>query len=311
MNRVIIEPLKEDFKVVVQRVTSLEKYYQCPYAFQFWGGYKPATPQKQVESERWLFLGNKVHEILQSYSLDKDHAANLYEVIHDQMALFSTEQELSHFGSMVNAGMESFDYFRDEWIYNIVSTEFHLFTEVECWDILFILTGSADALSKDSDWYYSIIDRKTSKTEYDIDEFTNKIQKYSYPWIAANVVWRDKFKDFSYLVVTKHKQPRKERCPIWLSDNEKSYKKTIAPYDWLIQGKQKNYDITVSSKEVDAFMKDLISDYCDAIRANVWKAKNKIIIDWEETDQKSCIRCSLKENCPAFKTSFSWLEDIF
>ena len=311
MKRVILEPLKDDYKIVVQRVTTLEKFHVCPYAFQFWGWYKPATPDKQVESERWLFLWNKVHELLQSYAINPDYASKSINIILDQMWLVYDEKEVTHFASMINAGMESYNLYRDEWIYNVISTEFHLYIEVECWDILLILTGSADALSQDDKGFYSILDWKTSKTEYDIDEFTGKIQKYSYPRMAANTVWRDKFKDFSYLVVTKHVTPRKERCPIRLADNEEKYTKATTKYDWLIQGKQKDYDLKVTSKEVDAFMKDLISNYCDSIRTNVWKAKNKTLIDWEETSTKQCIWCSLKSNCPAFKTTFSWLEDIF
>ena len=34
MTRIVIEPLKEEYKVVVERTTSLENFFVCPYSYK-------------------------------------------------------------------------------------------------------------------------------------------------------------------------------------------------------------------------------------------------------------------------------------
>lgn len=312
MQRVVLEPLKDDYKVVVQRVTSLEKFHACPYAFKFGWGYTPKTKEKHIENERGLFFGNKFHEYLQSYALNawtKDELnKNQYQIIEQALKKTYEEKEFLHAMKMISAWVTMYDYLHTHDIYNVISTEVKLYVEVEVWDILFILTGSADALSLNKDWTYSVLDWKTSRNEYGLEDVEGKIQKYTYPWIIAKTLWRENLRDFSYLVTTKHMTPRCQRIPIHIND---SGKKTSTEYDRLIRWVNAWHEIEVKSSDVETFMWDLISNYADAVRYDVWKAKNKVIIDETSIDNKQCIRCSLKDNCPAFNTFISQADWIF
>lgn len=312
MQRVIIEPLKDDYKVVVQRVTSLEKFHACPYAFKFGWGYTPKTKEKHIENERGLFFGNKFHEYLQSYALNAGIEGELnktkYKIIDNVLKNTYEEKEYNHAMKMISAWVEMYNHFYIHNIYNVTLTEVKLYVEVEVWDILFILTGSADALSQNQDWTFSVLDWKTSRAEYGLDDVEGKIQKYTYPWIIAQTIWREHLRDFSYLVTTKHMAPRCQRIPIHIND---SGKKTSTEYDWLIRGVNAWHEIEVKGSDVETFMKGLIINYADAIRYDARKSKNKIIIDDMETENKQCIRCSLKDKCPAFNTFTSQFESIF
>lgn len=304
MTRIVIEPLKEEYKVVVERTTSLESFFVCPYSYKNGWGYKPTKVEKQVDSQRTFLTGHKLHEAAQAYALlwPEKYQQWIARVLEQMGKVLRDDKEIGHFVKMINAANEMYSVLSEKYkLYEVFATEYHLYLEIECWDILLILTGTADAIAANWD-KLTFIDWKTSKEEYSMTEIEGKIQKYSYPWMLMNIFGADKLYSFDYLVITKHAKPRCQRIPMYFSPN--NHIKT--EYDWYYRWENLDIDLTISLEEVNSFMVNLIKQFVNANKNDARAAKNTILVDGNVTENKSCIWCCLRNLCPAH----NWLNAL-
>lgn len=316
MQRLILKPLESEYNVLSIRTTNLESYDVCGYYFKYSEWYSPSDPQKIIDNQRGLQLGNILHEVLQSHATNKQLTGSFYPLIDQQLHQMYEGKEYELATSMIETAIWNMDWYYDNKIYNPIATEIKLYLEIEVWKTLVILTGSADVLSEVG-WMYEIIDFKTSKVEYGLDDVMNKIQRYVYSYLLANIFWRDKYKWFSYLVWTKHlRWSRHQRTPIYLTQE---YKWEPCPRDRMIKWECQPYYVQVSQEEIVNYVEDLITRYVDSYNTNTRPAtphKEKIVGDTiVDIETKNCMRCNLRKEgkCPAFaqpKTS-TVLDEIF
>lgn len=319
MSRVILIPLEDEYEIVNIRTTTLESFDNCAYAFKFWEGYKPKDVEKQLQNQHDLQLGNLVHEVMQTHAMSKDKCWALYPIIDMQLKdmYWDNKKQYDLSTGMIENLLNCMERYYEHNIYNVIWCELKLQIEIECWKILLILTGSADALSY-VDGLYSVIDWKTAKTEYKLEDITEKIQRYVYTYILGKTFWFENLKWFDYLGITKHiLWPRHFRNPIYMTTDSKW---EPCPWDWMIQNQSMPYYIDVSQEEITSYVEDLILRYVTSITTNIRPAtpikERKVGEHIAEVDTKMCIRCSLKRDwkCPAFNqqpTFDNILDDIF
>ena len=240
--RVQLKPLQEWYKTIQLRATELESYFTCPFKHKFW--------KQDFSNNDALLFGSLTHAVLQSFFFSEKAGIDTlgilcpkYEdrckTIYDYISLIEADQLHKK--------------------YSLICTEYKCVTEIEMWKYLIILEGTLDAISRDSNWWYTIIDFKTSKAEWKPETYDNKIQKYIYPWLLAQLVGEDNMHTFDYLIFTKHVKPRLQVLKTEMN--------------W---------------PETNEFIFNLLESYCFALENSM---RNPKICH-------TCFFCPVKETCP-------------
>lgn len=243
----IITPLEENYKTIPMRVTEIESFNNCQFKHKFW-------KQEFATNDAFLF-GTLVHSVLQAYFYKPEAGLNTLDLICRQYDAWCST--IYDYISLVENALLPQKY-------NIFTNEYKNIVEIECGKYLIILEGTIDAIGKDSNWWYTLIDFKTSKAEWKPEDYDAKIQKYLYTWMLAQLVGKDMIQSFDYIILTKHVKPRLQ----------------ILSYtpDW---------------EYIDKFVNTLFTDYVNALEVNI---RNPSI-------NKQCFFCPLKSTCPAQTTT--------
>lgn len=217
MKTIIIEPLKEWYKTIDVRTTSLEEFATCAYKYRF---------NKPMYDKDVLKFGKQIHEIVQADLIDRtwkfwDRIINEYTKTNETDSINRLSQYRSLFRDR--------DLFKE---FEVVHVEKSMYLWIELWDYLVVISGTADLV-----WYYQInwvkekllMDIKTSQAEWNEETIKWKFQNKIYPFIDELTTWVTAH-SFVYTVATKHVNPRSQE--VWME-----YETAVAEdlIKWLAQ----------------------------------------------------------------------------
>lgn len=261
--RIVMRPLNENYKTISVRATQMESFAMCPYMSKF-------QPPK-LDNEESLLFGTLVDAMLWSFVMWSEK----WYVLSDLIAKQHTEiAQYAIFYQNIPAYVE---YLKDK---SVICTHLKMTYEIEMWDYLIILSWEMDVLFMNDAGKYVMADWKTSKSERDQETMNTKIQKYLYPFLLSQYVWRENIEWFDYLVFTKHALPKPKK------DGSKSTREW--PRFWLWSHKPEQ-------KYIEDYMYNLFDYYCRSVDENLFIPKQD---NW-------CFYCKLKKlwQCPVYKTS--------
>lgn len=235
-------PLQENYQTISLRTTELESFHTCAFKHRYW--------KQEFANNDALLFGSLTHAVLQAFFFNEAAGMDTLDIIcqkhdercktiYDYIALIEKENLRAQ--------------------YPFTCTEFKCVAEIEFGEYLVILEGTIDAICKDSNGWFRLIDFKTSKAEWKPETYDNKIQKFIYPRLLAQMVGEDRVTGFDYLIFTKHVTPRLQ----------------VLKYD-------------VDRIAVNQFMKDTLSSYCFALKNSMRNPKVCQV----------CFFCPVKDTCP-------------
>lgn len=240
--RIILTPLEENYQTITLRATELESFHSCAFKHKY--------AKKDFSNNDALLFGTLTHAVLQSYFFSSqagmdtlDILCNTYQTWCDTIFKYIQLIEWANLTSQ----------------YRFICSEYKCISEIELGKYLVILEWTIDAISKDTNWRYTLIDFKTSKAERKPDQYESKLQKYIYTRLLSHLVGEDMVKGFDYIILTKHVKPRLQ----------------VLKYE-------------TKRDEINAFMKALLENYCTSLSTNMWNPKICT----------SCFFCPLKTTCP-------------
>lgn len=182
--RYVIEPLKEGYKTVTERTTTLWGYMCCAYKQK----YRPQTPW----TKHYFRIGHQINAVCQTYLSNGSDISFLYPRDFEQ-------KQLRKYIKAVK-----------EWLaekYDFVTNEHDLSVEVEMGDYLVCVTWTPDLImSEGTDTI--MVDLKTSSSEWDEDKKSQQRQKYVYPFLWNLNHPAYPIKRFEYFLMTTHSEPR-------------------------------------------------------------------------------------------------------
>jgi len=240
--RIVLTPLEEQYQTIALRVTELESYFTCPFKHKFW--------KQDFANNEALHFGSLTHAVLQAFFFKPKAGIDTLDIIcrsyEDRCKIIYNYLKLAEDNKLSEQ-------------YNLICTEFKCVIEIEMWKFLIILEGTIDVISRDDQGNYTLIDFKTSKAEWKPEQYENKIQKFLYPWLLAQLVGEEHVKAFDYLIFTKHVTPRLQQLKYVV--------------DW---------------NETNLFLKTLLTNYCFSFENSMWNPKICQV----------CFFCPLKATCP-------------
>lgn len=268
--RIVMKPLNENYKTVAIRTTHMESFAMCPYKYKF-------EPQK-FDNEEALQFGTLVWAILWAFRMWWDEK---WYALSDIIA--RKYPEISQYANFYNGIPAYREYMKDK---KAICSELKMTYEIEMWDYLLILSWTIDSLLVNKNGKYIIADDKTSKQEWTQETMNTKIQKYLYPFLLAQYVWRENIDSFDYLVFTKHSLPKKLKS--WKES------KLQWPRFWLRSYKPEQ-------KYIEDYMFNLFDYFCRSMDDNLYITKQDI---W-------CYYCKLRNtSCPIYNKSTPVDNDI-
>lgn len=240
--RIVFTPLETEYKTLQLRTTELESFHSCAFKHKY--------AKQEFSNNDALLFGSLTHAVLQAYFFSPEWGIYTLEILCREY-----EDRCKAIGSYLN--LIDTNWLRDQ--YKLICTEYKWVAEIEMGKYLIILEGTMDAIARDHNGNYTLIDFKTSKAERKPEQYEAKLQKFIYPWLLSRLVGEDMVKSFDYIIFTKHVTPRLQ----------------ILKYE-------------VNREEVNKTLKDLLTDYCEAYDTNMWNPKICT----------SCFFCPLKTTCP-------------
>lgn len=289
-------PLVDNANIIDVRMTQLETFYDCPYAFKFWNirraekskeKYNKWTPVYKLWKTflQGTILHKATYNYIVAYNVFKDAWKWEDEIEHDLIwvrqqieanimkhrQLYDIESVIKSFRMFIRERgpfkRMKYDSFLSELWMNIM---------FQFWDIWINLSWTPDHVFYDEKWIMHMMDVKTSKhkrhpvdTEKWEAEYKNRIQWRWYPvltsFFAKDVECRWPYK-FQYFPITKQVKPQ-------------------VTHDFIIP------DTTFEKSE--RFLLALVTKFVNAYRTDTYKT---------DPTTKRCFYCPLKKYglCPHF-----------
>lgn len=260
--RIVMKPLNENYKTVSIRATQIETFSMCPYMYKF-------QPPK-MDNEEALVFWTTVDAILWAFIVGKDNWYALSDILLQQ-----NPDAAAH--AVYYQNMHKYqEYLKDK---TPICTHIKMTYEIEMWDYLVVLSWEMDVLFKNNEWKFIIADWKTSKVERDQEQFNSKIQKYLYPFLFSQYVWRENIESFDYLDFTKHAIPKPKKD--WSPSTREWPRLAIRSYK-------------PEQKYIEDYMFNLFDYYCRSLDDNLFIPKQ----------DNCCFYCKLRSTtCPVYNQS--------
>lgn len=238
--RYIIEPLKEWYKTISERVTTLWDYMNCPYKTK----YSPTPKATKNVFRIWHSINSVIQTYLWTWS--------------DITFIYPEEYERRWYQKCISIAQSEI---KEKYWY--MMNEHNLSAEIEIGDYLLCIQGTPDLIMTDWDRPF-IMDLKSSSSERDENRLNQQRQKYLYPFLwNINHPWYT-IDRFDYFLFTTHSEPRHFHYS-YIIDNDELAKRV----DMILRNYVKNIQWQPEARKWPSCLWCPIKDICPAYMENI------------------------------------------